>query len=203
MGKILYYGYVFCKNIGHILRYISKYLYSFVIKSGFKRLDGLIEYPCYISGERYIKIGKGSVLHKGTRISAWSKFQGKKYNPQITIGLYSNIGEYSHISACNNIIIGNNVLTGRYVLITDNSHGRYVRDDLIKSPIERDLYSKGPIIIEDDVWIGERVCIMGGVTIGKGSIIAANAVVTKDVPANSLVGGVPAKIIKVLSDSQN
>ena len=56
----------------------------------------------------------------------------------------------------------------------------------------------GDIIIEDNVWIGSNTFILPGVKIGKGSVIAANAVVTKDVPARSVVGGVPAKIIKHL-----
>lgn len=49
------------------------------------------------------------------------------------------------------------------------------------------------------MWIGDRVCILSGVHIGKGAVVAANAVVTKDVPANTVVGGVPAKVLKVMS----
>ena len=62
----------------------------------------------------------------------------------------------------------------------------------------RPMYSKGPVVIEDNVWIGEMVCILPNVRIGKGSIIGANAVVTKDVPANALVGGNPARVIKII-----
>ena len=58
--------------------------------------------------------------------------------------------------------------------------------------------SKGPVVIENDVWIGEGVCVMPGVRIGRGAVIGANAVVTQDVPANSVVGGVPAKLIRSL-----
>lgn len=64
------------------------------------------------------------------------------------------------------------------------------------------LISKGPVVIEDNVWIGEHACIMPGTTIGKGSIVGANAVVTKDVPPYSLVGGVPAKLIKTLATDE-
>ena len=64
------------------------------------------------------------------------------------------------------------------------------------SPYCRPLISKGPVIIEDNVWIGEKVSIMPGVHIGFGAIIAANAVVTTDIPSYCVVGGIPAKIIK-------
>ncbi|MDR2406844.1 MAG: sugar O-acetyltransferase, partial [Bacteroidales bacterium] len=58
----------------------------------------------------------------------------------------------------------------------------------------------GSVVIEDNVWIGDKVTILPGVHIGYGSIIGANAVVTKDVPANCVVGGNPAKIIKVIKN---
>ena len=62
-------------------------------------------------------------------------------------------------------------------------------------PRLRQLVSKGEVIIEDNVWIGNNVCILGGVRIGMGSIIGANTVVTKDIPPYSIAAGVPAKII--------
>lgn len=66
------------------------------------------------------------------------------------------------------------------------------------APNKRPLVSKGTVVIEDNVWIGEMVCIMPGIRIGKSSIIGANAVVTKDVPSYCVVGGNPAKVIKNL-----
>ncbi|EMF49988.1 Acetyltransferase [Streptococcus parauberis KRS-02109] len=59
-----------------------------------------------------------------------------------------------------------------------------------------EAFSNGNIIVEDDVWIGTNAIIMSGVTLGKGSIIAAGSVVTKSVPAYTIVGGIPAKVIK-------
>ncbi len=61
---------------------------------------------------------------------------------------------------------------------------------------ENESITRGPIVLEDDVWLGFRVTVMSGVTIGKGAVVAAGAVVTKDVPPYAIVGGVPAKIIK-------
>lgn len=120
--------------------------------------------------------------------------------PVIQIGDRVNIGDYSTISCCNRIDIGNNVRMGRMVMITDNSHGHTDNISELKiNPIDRPLVSKGPVVIEENVWIGEKVSIMPNVTIGRGSIIAANAVVTKSVPAYSIVGGCPARVIKTLS----
>ncbi|WP_443197883.1 DapH/DapD/GlmU-related protein [Pseudobutyrivibrio sp. OR37] len=63
-------------------------------------------------------------------------------------------------------------------------------------PNKRKIRSKGPVIIEKNAWIGRNVCIMPNVVIGEGSIVGANSVVTHDVPPYSIVGGVPARIIK-------
>jgi len=65
--------------------------------------------------------------------------------------------------------------------------------------MKRELTTKGPIIIEDNVWICEGAIILGGVLVGKNAIIAANSVVTKDVPPNCIVGGIPAQIIRTLT----
>ena len=66
------------------------------------------------------------------------------------------------------------------------------------APEDRPLISKGPVVIKNNVWVGEGVAILAGVTIGENSIISTNAVVTKSVPPNVVVGGVPAKIIKYI-----
>ena len=90
----------------------------------------------------------------------------------------------------------NRVLIGRWVTISDNNHGYTDMLSLQKPPIEREWVSKGPVIIEDNVWIGDKATILANVTIGKGAVVAANSVVTKDVPAYSVVAGIPAKVIK-------
>ncbi|UZD23867.1 acyltransferase [Algoriphagus halophytocola] len=110
----------------------------------------------------------------------------------IFLGKKSFIGSFSVIGSNESIYIGDNVMVAQSVSIRDTDHNF--------SDLETPMISQGivtaPIIIEDDVWIGYGAVITKGVTIGKGAIVAANAVVTKDVPEYAIVGGVPAKIIK-------
>lgn len=116
--------------------------------------------------------------------------------PELTIGEKCSFGAFNHITCTNRVQIGNGLLTGKWVTITDNSHGATDYDSLCIMPLQRPIVSKGPVLIEDDVWIGDKATILPGVHVGKGAVIAANSVVTKDVPPYSIVGGNPAKIIK-------
>lgn len=92
------------------------------------------------------------------------------------------------------IEIGDNVLIGHHVVMATLDHD--IR------PARRSNLHAGHIVIENDVWIGANATITKGVTIGQGSIVAAGAVVTKDVEAFSIVGGVPAKLIRYLSEEE-
>ncbi|MFZ0597968.1 MAG: DapH/DapD/GlmU-related protein, partial [Flavobacterium sp.] len=116
----------------------------------------------------------------------------------IKIGENVQINDYVHIGAVGSITIGNNVLMASKIYISDHNHGSY--DDIssdhpMSIPIERQSICK-PVIIDDNVWIGESVCILPGVTIGKGCVIGALSVVTKDIPDYSIAAGNPAKVVK-------
>jgi acetyltransferase-like isoleucine patch superfamily enzyme len=95
-------------------------------------------------------------------------------------------------------VLGNGVLTGRWLTITDNSHGKIDSESFLVPPVKRFLYSPGAVLVDENVWIGDKVTILPNVHIGKNVIIGANAVVTKDIPANCVAAGNPAKIIKVI-----
>lgn len=103
------------------------------------------------------------------------------------------IGKFCQISGHSHFLMGGEHL---YDIITTYPINELIKKNSISS------YSKGPIILEDEVWIGCNALIMSGVTIGKGAIIAAGAVVTKNVPAYAIVGGVPAKVIKYRFDEK-
>jgi maltose O-acetyltransferase len=90
------------------------------------------------------------------------------------------------------LVIGNDVMMGPDVLIYTFNHDH----DNVDIPMDRQGVTYSRVVIGDDVWIGARVIILAGVTIGPGSIVGAGAVVTRDVPPYSIVGGVPAKVLK-------
>ena len=152
-----------------------------------------------LKGIDCITIREGTCFGKELVLTAWKEYEGDIFHPKIRIGKNCSFGDFAHITAINEIIIGNNVLTGRWVTITDNGHGNSTLENLNLPPIKRKLYSKGPVIIGNNVWIGDKATILPGVTIGEGSIVGANTVVTKDVPPYSVIGGNPAEIIKRLS----
>lgn len=154
--------------------------------SRFERIERLI-------GTEAIHIGEECYFSKGLYLTAWV---GRSSNATITIGDNCEFGPYNHITCINCITIGSNLLTGKWVTITDNSHGETDSDTLRVPPSKRPIISKGPVVIGNNVWIGDKATILAGVSIGDGSVIAANAVVTHDVPPYSLVAGVPARLIK-------
>lgn len=156
-------------------------------------------YKIYTRGGHNISIGDNCIFHRGTIIDAWDDYHGVKYNPSIQIGDHCSFGAYTQLTACNGIKIGDNLLTGAYVIISDNNHGQFSEDELKCDPRERRLHSKGEVVIGNNVWLGDKVAVLSGVHIGDGVVVAANAVVTKDIPPYSLAAGVPAKVIKQLN----
>ena len=173
---------------------IKNIFYVFRTKIFFPKAR-MIRTPIVIRGQKYIDFGKNLTTGSRCRIEV----HGNHKNKRLFFGNNVNIGYDVRISCCDKIEIGNNVLMGSRVLIIDNSHGKYsgvgLQDSPNMIPNKRKIVSR-PIKIEDNVWIGENVVVQMGVTIKYGSVIAANSVVTKDVPSMCIVAGMPAKVIK-------
>lgn len=144
---------------------------------------------------QYISIGNNTSIMRHCVLETCPNAQ---LQPNLTIGNNVSIGEYSHITCAQKIEIGEGLLTGRFVLITDNGHGKSSVDETDIPPILRLIHSYGPIKIGKNVWIGDKATILPNVTIGNGAVIAANAVVTKDIPAYAIAAGCPAKIVKII-----
>jgi len=156
----------------------------------------LIRLPIIIRGKKFMDFGFGLTTGVGCRFEAYHSI---KSNKTLIFGRNVQLNDYVHITAMNKVSIGDNVLMASKIYISDCSHGFYNGGENDSSPEQfpKDrLYNISEVIIEDNVWLGEFVSVLPGVKIGKGAIIGSNSVVTKDIPANTIAVGSPAKVIK-------
>lgn len=137
-----------------------------------------------ILGNR-VTIGKYAIIRPGN-------LYGGEPGEGLVVGDHSNIGPYCYIGCSGHISIGNNVMISPRVSIYAENH---VFDNT-DTPIKSQGVKKENVVIEDDCWIASNSILLAGVTIGKGSVVAAGSVVTQDVPPYSVVAGVPARVIK-------
>lgn len=157
----------------------------------------LMRRPLYIRGRRWIVLGPGFTCGRGLRMDALGGASTDE--PLIRIGSNVRMNDYVHIGAVDSVTIGDRVLIASKVFISDHDHGSYgksgVHSDPRVAPSERQL-SASPVVIEDDVWLGEFVSVLAGVRIGKGAIIGTMSTVTKDIPPYCIAVGSPARVIK-------
>jgi acetyltransferase-like isoleucine patch superfamily enzyme len=162
----------------------------------FYRNSRLIRLPFDIRNKSNIYLGKGLTTGVGCRIEA---FPALKKGIVLKLGNNIQMNDYVHITAMENVSIGNNVLLASKIYISDCVHGSYAGNENDSNPniapSKRQLFSK-PVILEDNVWLGEFVSVLPGVKIGKGTIVGANSVVSKSLPEYVIAIGSPAKPIK-------
>ena len=143
------------------------------------------------AGDAGITIGNDVIISRNCVV------QGK--TGPVSIGDKTDIG-------CNAILSsGGGIHIGHHVLIAGNCYiggGRYVSDRLDIPMMEQGVYTNGPVVIGDDVWLGAGSVVLDGVKIGNGAIIGAGAVVTKDVPEYAIAAGVPARVIRTRVKSE-
>jgi maltose O-acetyltransferase len=157
-------------------------LYNYVLDFELMVLRGVGHIPSHTFRKLFyilagMRIGRGSVIHM------WANF----FNPGgISIGTDTMVGDHAFLDGRSPLKIGNHVDIASEVMVYNSEHN-----------LESDGFeaTEEPVEIGDYVFIGPRVIILPGVKIGKGSVVAAGAVVTKDVPDFTIVGGVPAKAI--------
>lgn len=138
-----------------------------------------IEIAC---GWDKIRIGHEVALDNGVTLIA---------NGKIHLAAHTYINRYTIIDAHQSIEIGPRCMIGPHCYITDSNHGTE-----LGKPISQQALESRPVEIGEGVWIGANVNILAGVNIGNGAIIGAGSVVTKDIAANAIVAGVPAKLIR-------
>lgn len=167
---------------------------DFLLTKCFFNQSRLLRFPIDIRGKNSIDFGKKLTTGRYCRL------EGKVDRKEKTLFFGENIqiNDFVHITAYHSVIIEDNVLIASKVYISDTSHGYYSGENS-SNPYEiaRDrklVYKK--VKICKNVWLGENVSVLPGVTIGVNSIIGANSVVCKDIPENVIAVGSPAKIIK-------
>jgi lipopolysaccharide O-acetyltransferase len=146
--------------------------------------------PILVYGAASIRIGKGVCIWQHARLIAHNADEG---GVKIDIGDGASIHPYAHISAIRSVRIGAGALFASNVYISDHDHDWRDPDD---PPISNARVLAAPVDIGPNVWLGERVCVLRGVTIGEGSIVGAGSVVTKDIPPRSIAVGAPARVIR-------
>lgn len=160
---------------------------------------------CFGRGLKYsgrgVRFGQGLLIIGAQNISIGSSFSCWRHctlaacnDGVIKIGDRVSFNANVYINACigGRIVLGNDVLVAPNVVMRSSDH---VTTDLDK-PINQQGHTGKEIVIADDVWISSNVTIVGGVHIGRGAVVAAGAVVTRDVEPYTIVGGIPARFIK-------
>lgn len=149
--------------------------------------------PLIITNPKYIQLENNIRVKDGARIECYTKFAGKKLTPQLNIKENVIIGYNFSCLVADKITIEKNTILASNVLITSENHS--IDPENIIPYHEQPLLT-GTVSIGEGCWIGEKVVILPNVNIGKKCVIAAGAVVTKNIPDYSIAGGIPAKVIK-------
>ncbi len=153
------------------------------------KLDGLAfigpRVTIQIGKQARVELGRWSWLGHGTKIRC--------HEGVVSIGAKTVMGQECTISAFQHVSIGRECVIADRVMLIDFDHGVVE----VERPIRLQGIYKRDTRVGNNVWIGYGACILRGVTVGDNAIIGTNAVVTKDVPANAVVGGVPAKVLRM------
>ena len=159
----------------------------------------LIRFPFYIRREGKMHLGNGFSSNAGLIIDV--------YGPNSKLIIEKNVmANYRlHIGVCDFVSIGENTLFGSDCLVMDHSHGCYEGENSsnpLTPPNRRKLFAK-PIKIGKNCWIGDKVSVLPGVTIGDSVVVGAGSIVTHDLPQNVVAVGCPAKVIKTFDTTKN
>jgi acetyltransferase-like isoleucine patch superfamily enzyme len=178
----------------HMLRHqyahlIARFLWLKLRYRGRLQTDGL----CFICPHVKLEIGRGATL----RVGRWAWIgHGSKirvHEGEVSIGAKTVMGQECTVSAFQHVSIGRECIVADRVMLIDFDHG--VTE--VERPIRLQGIYKRDVRVGHNVWIGYGACVLRGVTVGDNSIIGTSAVVAKDVPANAVVGGVPARVIRM------
>lgn len=143
-------------------------------------------------GKGKLRVGNNVGIGANSRVIISTSFNN--IGSHIKIGDNVGIGEFAYLGGGGGLEIGNNCIIGQYLSCHPENHNFENPEQLIR---EQGVTRKG-IKIGNNCWIGAKVTVLDGVTIGDNCVIAAGAIITKSMPPNSVIGGVPAKVIKTI-----
>ena len=156
----------------------------------------LVHRPHTIYGRGCIRIGERSITLRDAYFNAVTQYAGIRHHPKILIGDDVYIGRHVYFTAIDCILIGDGYVLSEQVYIMDLAHGMAPDRGLImKQPLE----SKGLVQIGPHCFVGYRVSILLGITLGEHCVVGTNAVATRSFPAYSMIAGSPARLIKTYS----
>ncbi len=153
-----------------------------------------IDHHCVIDGFASDKIILGDCVKIGAYSSLSSTSHFSKYGKGLKIGNNSAVGQFTEFGAAGGITIGHDVIMGSYVSFHSENHNFSDKTQLIRN---QGVTSKG-IIIGNNVWVGAKVTFLDGCEVGNHSVVAAGAVVNGIYPDYSIIGGIPAKVLKTI-----
>ncbi|MCC7351506.1 MAG: acyltransferase [Phycisphaerales bacterium] len=139
-----------------------------------------------------IFIGDRVFIGNDAWIDTFPRYANQTFTPRLDIGSDTMIGHHGHIMVIGHMKIGRHVLIANGVYISDNLHGY---EDVSRPVFDQPLVHR-PVEIGDEAWIGENVCVLPGVKIGRHSVIGSNSVVTRDIPPYCVAVGAPAAVIR-------
>jgi acetyltransferase-like isoleucine patch superfamily enzyme len=170
-------------------RLIARFLLLKLRYRGRLRTDGI----CFICPRVQLEIGRGATL----RIGRWAWIgHGSKirvHEGEVSIGAKTVMGQECTISAFQHVSIGRECILADRVMLIDFDHG--VTE--VERPVRLQGIYKRDVHVGHNVWIGYGACVLRGVSVGDNSVVGTNSVVTKQVPKNAVVGGVPARVIRM------
>lgn len=177
----------------HLYSTVRSYLEIVKLQYRFRIKGGTLDKPYRVLNSKYMQIGRNVKIRKDSRIECLPLFQGNKYNPQIIFGDGVHIG-YNCTFLCTDLlqIDRDTILAGGCMISTEN-HGVNPESAV---PYHAQPLTSAPVHIGAGCWLGQNVCVLPGVTIGRRCIIGTNAVVNKDIPDYSIAVGVPARVVK-------
>jgi acetyltransferase-like isoleucine patch superfamily enzyme len=153
------------------------------------RLDGL----AFIGPGCALEVGRSATLELGRWSWIGHGCKIRSHEGAVLVGAKTVLGQECTISSYQHVSIGRECVVADRVMLIDFDHGMVE----VERPIRLQGIYKRDVRVGNNVWIGYGACVLRGVTVGDNAVIGANAVVTTDVPANAVVGGVPARLIRM------